>query len=46
MATDLNPPNSDAVISASDEAVETYKAAGFTEVKASAKKSTASKSDK
>ena len=46
MATDLNPPNSDAVISAPDEVVETYKAAGFTEVKSSAKRSASSKSDK
>lgn len=41
MATDMKLPNSDAVISAADDAVETYKAAGFTEVKAAAKRSTA-----
>jgi hypothetical protein len=34
VSVELNPPNSDAVIVAADDAVETYKAAGFTEAKA------------
>lgn len=36
MATEMNPPNSDAVVFAADDVVETYKAAGFTEAKAKA----------
>jgi hypothetical protein len=34
VATEMNPPNSDAVVFAADDVVETYKAAGFTEAKA------------
>jgi len=43
MAKDLNPPNSDAVVSVPDEAVDAYKAAGFTEAKRTTRKADSDK---
>lgn len=39
MATEMNPPFSDTVVQIADDAVEAFKASGWTEAKSSARKS-------